>query len=432
MTRSILLSSWLLSLPLLISTNWSYASEAAPTPSPLAVNLGATFDCTHNFNRNKGSTQGCVDISSINLALRQSLSPQVSALVILDPFGTPVKNRAHLPHLTDQESPGRDGTFKYALDFFRFNWRFRPSLDLRLEQFSGTASLPSTSGLAMASSMQGAPWDQLALVAEYHLPPLDGIAVTLALGNGEGERLHNMDPQQYGGIGILAGIMPGFKIKLGLSYDGNNYGSESFEWLVGSVSAEEPKLGFSTQRMVAALILDGNHPQARGLKGALGFQKTTKNDLSKNQHTLTPDFYASTSRRIDLNDLYVESPDDRAETLTHAVVAANFSFLVLAKYFVAFDYESRTSELSSMQFFIECVDPADPACQQVASQSNKIRQTSYTAGGGLLLSDGLRFSIEYASGSYDRLYKDFNFREGSERISKTRELIQARLTFQAE
>jgi len=416
----------------LISTNRSYAAEATPTHPSSAVNLGATFDCTHNFNRNKGATQGCVDISSINLALRQSLSPQVSALVILDPFGTPVKNRAHLPRLTDQETPGRDGTFKYALDFFRLSWRFRPSLNLRLEQFPGTASLPSTSGLAMASSMQGAPWDQLALVAEYHLPPLDGITVTLALGNGEGERLHNMDPQQYGGISILAGITPGFKMKLGLSYDGNNYGSESFEWLVGSVASDDPKLGFSTQRMVVALILDGNHPQARGLKAALGMQKTTKNDLSKNQHTLTPDFYASTSRRLELNDLYVESPDDRAETLTHAIVAANFSFLVLAKYFVAFDYESRTSELSSLQFFSECADPADPTCQQIASQSGKIQQTSYTFGGGLLLSDGLRFSMEYASAAYDQLYKNFNYREGSDRISKTRELIQARLTFQAE
>lgn len=406
-------------------------STSSPSYPPMHSTVEGTVDCTHNFNFNKGATQDCVNLTQLKLSLDSSLSKNVIASLTLDPYGSPIRRRESLPSEHDFEIPGRDGHFNYPIDQYRLLWKFRPNLNLSIEKFSGTTDIPSLSGLASASSFNNAPWDQTAIVAEYHLPPLDGVTVTLAVGNGEGEMNRNLDPQQYGGVAIIAGLTPGIKTKLGLSYDGNNAGSESYTWMFennGTANVTSLR-GFSTQRMVGAFMLDGNAPGARGLKAAVAIQKTIKNDLDKSVASVPTDFYDTTLRRFDLSDIFIENPDNKSESLETLVFNANASLQILAKYFIAVDYESRTTKTSSLAFFIRCADQRSGTCQDLDGRTTHVLQTAYTLGGGIALDEGLRLTVEYHASSYDKLYANFNYQQGNEKYSRSREIFNARLEF---
>src|SRR5690606_31599484 len=90
--------------------------------------------------------------------------------------------------------------------------------------------LPNVSGLSMGDTLSAKPWSQTALSVTYHLSAFHGTTVKFVAGNGEGENAKNMDPQQFFGFLAGASLFEGLNLRIGASFDGNNIGSDQYEW----------------------------------------------------------------------------------------------------------------------------------------------------------------------------------------------------------
>ena len=222
-------------------------SKAVANSEPVhETKVSINLDCGHNFNSNKGSTQPCLTVSSLRLTHTRQISKKIFGMIRLDPLGTTSESFENRPLIFANSFPKP----KLGLiDDFSLTWKFKENLTLSFEEFGGTTRLPSTSKLFLASGFQRAGWDQTALVATYQLPPLEGMEVVIAIGNGEGEVEKNLDPQQYGGIEVNAKLTPSFLLKMGLSFDGNNVGghqySHTFENYISSNDLSLSDSGFT-------------------------------------------------------------------------------------------------------------------------------------------------------------------------------------------
>ncbi|MBF0442088.1 MAG: hypothetical protein HQK54_09300 [Oligoflexales bacterium] len=405
---------------LIFLSGWAFTKGSKAETS---VNISARIDCPYNQNLSKGQKQECATISGFRLGVEDEISPKLRAYLKIDPYGAPSESLQNRPRFLRSEypTPVTDSAMSIINDY-GIVWQFRPGLAISIQNFGGTTILPSQSGLSMASMFQDSGWNQTALLASYKLAPLDGIKVTLAVGNGEGEVGENHDIQQYGGVDIVAGIVPGIKIKTALSMDQNNTGSRAYDWMFKGQypNGQNPHLGFSTNRMAVAIIMDGNYENAKGLMLSLGVQKTTMSDLDKNISSVPANFYSQTTRRFDPNDIIVEdTTGENAISIQRIIKNFSFSYKILADYFIAFDYETRTVNTDTVKFFMK----------KGTDGINTLNQTAFTGGFGLALEEGLVLTIEYRSSSYDNNYDNFYFDKNSDEKSKNQEIINTRISY---
>ena len=384
--------------------------------------ISARFDCMNDFNLQKGANQACLNINSMRLTFHHDPSSAIKQTISLDPFASPAPLFATQPETLDLTRPSLADTDVPFIADYAFLWQFRPGLTLSLQKFNGTTILPSFSGLAFAGALEDNGWDQTALVATYRLPPLDGIQVRIALGNGEGENFRNTDIQQYGGLEIIAGLIPGLKLQLGISFDGNNIGSSTYTWLIkgepSTVEFTPPSLGFSTQRWSAALFLDGLLPAIKGLKLSIGTQNTTRSDLDKNLTSLPPTLFTNPTKKIDPSMILAEDPT-RANAITNSLMDLNFSYLILGEHFIGCDLSSRNIRTGSVSAFT--ITDNGP--------TNTLGETSYTCGAGIQPAEKFLVTLEYVVSTYDKLYQTFNFTGENGVKEKKRELIDARFSY---
>ncbi|MFW7381840.1 MAG: hypothetical protein ACOH5I_23745 [Oligoflexus sp.] len=396
------------------------------TASLSETSIKARVDCFSRVSVNQSSSQACLSFSQLAVRLVEKLEEGLTAEIQFDPFGTPYAPFSDLPRYTSLIFPLNTDTSLNFIDHYALHWQFRNNLSLSIEEFSSATTLPNSSGLAFASRFQDSGWDQMAISALYHLPPLQGVDVRLVIGNGEGENGQNLDPQQFGALEINAFLMEGVFLKLGMSYDGNNLGSQQFHWTYGTSPAS---IGFSTDRQAIAIGLTGERPGLRGLKLSLGWQRTRVNDLDKSVQALPTTSPFSEDKNYDVNFLLVESPDEAVQ-IQRTVVNIGLSYRILAEYFVGFDYDQRTVFTDTVDAFEICQGIEEGNCLGATGRSNELKQTSYTLGFGKdLVPKSLIFTLEYNSTAYDKLYRNFNYRGDGEKKQKSFEAVNARLTY---
>jgi hypothetical protein len=408
-------------------------SELVPTGAPAVSALGVRVDCLHNFNLDKGAAQECFKVTGLRLTVQQTLSPQVTARLRLDPFASPDASRANSPIARKADAPG--ATPAEVVDDYALVWSPRPNLDVAVESYDGAAKVPSVSGLALANGYADTGWRQTALTVTYNLSTFTDMRVKFAAGNGEGETFRNLDPQQFAGFEVDATVIKGVRAQLGASLDGNNVGSETWKSTLAeyaesdcyaSGAGEPAKLGYSMQRIAAGVMLDGQLPGAEGLRVGLGWQRNVASDLDKKRAfgpseedlAKTNDDGTLKCKTLDVDQVFVEDAGS-ANSVQRTTFGFNAQYRLLERYFVGVDYTSRRVDTGSVKLFkLENGD-----------EFNNLTQSAYTFGGGMDLTPGLVLTVEYAKADLDRKYTQVYYPDRSGKTSDAIEYFNARLAY---
>jgi len=413
--------------------------QASPNPKKTTSDVGMRIDCLNDLNLDKGSTQECFSISGLRYKLHQKLNDKLDGYLTFDPFGTPVSDRAQLPMRSSMPTniniSADTGIGFGMVDHYKLNWQPRLNLNVAIEDYPGAAKIPSVSGLSLGSRFQDSGWDQTALTLTYKLGALQGMKVTFAAGNGEGENGINKDPQQYFGFSLKADVYEGVIVSVGASLDGNSIGSDAYTYQWKKYvrdckidAVETPELGHSTQRLSVGVELDGRLTGASGLKIGLGFQRNILSDLNKDQQSVPTIEELNKCGPADLDSLFVES-EGEVNTVQKTTVGFNLNYPVFDRYFVALDYQQRRIDTGDVKFFQECKGFDNTSCTILGDSVNKLTQDSLTAGAGILLDDGLLWTIEYNTTSFDGDYANAYYVGRNSQATDTWEAINSRFTY---
>lgn len=412
-------------------------AQEASTPSTW---LGARVDCLHDFNRDRGASQDCMSVSGLRFGIRHQASPTVVGTLRLDPFATPVGGRSDTPLRAGL--PGPEDTELGVIDAYAITWSPRPNLEIAAESYDGAARMPSVSGLALANSLALTGWKQSAMTVTYILPALQDMRVKFAVGNGEGEIGGNRDPQQYFGFEAGATVVKGVRVMLGASLDGNSVGSAEADFLdaryqdaCGIAPASDVKLGHSTQRLAAGVLLDGTLSGVEGLKAGLGWQRNVMSDLDK-QRASVPSIETLkgvASCRIDPDSFFVEASGGAAvNTVQQTTYDVSVAYSFLASYFVAADYTTRRIDAGSVAAFHLCDAYSGNACSPSsvsAEGQNTLGQDAITVGVGMDLAVDLRLTLEYQESRFDDQYAQVFYPAPDGKTSDTSELFNVRVAY---
>jgi hypothetical protein len=386
---------------------------------------GIRFDCLTQMSKGSSKAQDCFNMSELSLRVDHAVNDKVNAFVKIDPFGTPVSSLSSVPRGAWKALPTYMELGSNFIDDYGLFWKFRSHLTLGIENFSGVVQLPNMSKLALASRFQDSGWKQTAITAKYELAPLSGIDVKLAIGSGEGESMRNLDPQQYGGIEINANLVEGVFLKVGLSFDGNNVGSEAYSWLYNS---ESELRGFSTERQAIAFGLNGKLEKLRGLRLSVGWQKTSVTDLDKDTKALADTLSDRIKHPIDVNNLLVESMNSAIE-ITRNVIDFNAAYRILDTYELAVAYEQRQVDTDTVKAFVICSQITASGCAPSSEVSNKLTQSAYTIGVSHEIAPNVKMLLEYHNAYYDKVYQSYNFEGSGGEKTKSWEVINARVAY---
>ncbi len=387
-------------------------AEEVPVSGALRV------DCIHNSTKSKGSAQGCFQISGLKLTYAHQNKSDTSLSLTLDPFGVPSKSLEHLANTFENPLPRAEDSQLGIVSDYRLIWQVRSRLALGIENFGGSTLLPKVHRLALGSRFSYSGWNQAAMTATYRLGKEAKHQVMFAVGNGEGEGIRNIDPQQYGALAISFNIMQGLSTYLGGSFDGNNYGSESTKWIYNN-DLSDMKPGFSTQRMVFAILSDGKLKLVPGLEFSISLQRSQAKDLNKDIDSINPEAYVN-NNRLALRDLYVEDPTKiTANVVSQEIFDFSAYYAILARHFISINYETRTVDTNKVQFFED----------NKGGFHKKLSQAGYGAGVGLELDRGLMALFEYRTESYGKDYKIFAYKTNDDKSSKSLDLFNARILY---
>lgn len=390
------------------------------------LSVQAKLDCLTYTGQSKRASQDCVTLTEARLTVLHQFFEQAEAEISFDPLSTPVKTFSNYPKTGEYEIPGIKDRSTGSMDSFRLTWNFRKNLSLSLQTYSGATTIPLEPLLALHGSLQDSSWQQLALVAAYTLPVLEGAKVNLVIGNGEGEITRNLDPQRYGAFDALIEASKGIFLKMGLSIDGNSQGSEQMDWLYGDSYNDE--IGFSTDRYSLGVLSDGQIPSFRGFKFALVWQRSRATDLNKETSAIPSELPYSEDSHYDVDNILVES-EDSVNEIRRNVILVRASYLILDQYALAIGYEQRTIDTGVIPFFEACSSITDGQCESVQDPTSRLKQSAYAAGLSTEITEGLTFSLEYGKSSYNKLYRYFNFVASDKQKKKSRDVINARILY---
>ncbi len=426
---------------------WSgvlFAQSAPPPTAPSSprvsgdtkASLGVRVDCLHDFNLDKGAAQNCLTISSLKVTVVHQDSAKVRAMLRLDPFATPRSSDADTPDRVN--GPAAKDTELGIIDAYALTWLPRPNLDVSVGSYDGAARIPSTSGLAMAGRFADNGWKQTALTVTYNLSVPTEMRVRFAAGNGEGEPVKNLDPQQYFGFDADARIIKGMHATLGVSLDGNDAGSEEHDYLSKKYQQDcalDPtkamsKLGHSTQRIAAGLALDGTLTGVEGLKVGLGWQRNVLSDLDKKHRGAPSDADLKNCPRLDVDTVFVEDSGDAVNTVQRTNYAFNLNYRLWTAYFIAFDYETRRVDTGSEKLFEVCRGYTNGKCSAPSGdERNNLSEDAFTAGAGMDLESDLKLTVEYSKEKFDRTFTQVFFDNQNGKVATQREVFNARLAY---
>jgi hypothetical protein len=411
----------------------SGASTGLTSP-PLA--LAMRFDCMHDFNASSGAAQNCISISGLRLTLSEQAAPNLRASLRLDPFSTPRPSRAESPLRT--QLPSTSDTALGIVDQFKVVWTARPSLDLAIQSFDGAALPQTVSGLALGNQFMDAGWKQTALTLDYTLNVPMPLNVMLVAGNGEGQTLRAVTPQQYFGLQARMTIERYISLMLGVSANGNDAGSEESIYARKRVQADcsltvnngSSPHGHSTRRMAVGVVADGGIVGLDGFKVGLAWQGNTTKDLAINMSG-DPTVSQLEQSRCQLDpDLVFIQQSGVLGSWRRTIVDASLKYRFSSGFFLAADYTTRRLSTNGSGTFKVCESDVDNQCLgQATGGQNQLNQAAWTAGVGATLAPDLQLTLEYYTASYDENYAHFYYAGANGRADKDFSLFNARLAY---
>jgi len=412
-------------------------APAGSEPSGLSNNsfdLGIRVDCTHDFGSDRGETQNCLSLTGARLRVLHHASSEVSARVDVDPYSTPKSSYRDAPSGGNRPEP-LNGDF---ISGYRLLWVPRPHLEVTIESFDGSTRLPSVSGLALANLHNDTGWRQTAATLTYNLALLSDMQVKFVVGNGEGEYRANVDPQQYFGFRTSAEILKGVRLILGVSVDGNDVGSDEYDYQIGQyeldcgidVNQFTDQRGASTQRLAAAIELDGSLERAKDLLLGVGYQRSVVSDLNKKSQSRPTKDQLNTCRKYDATVVFVE--DDSGEgvnTVQRTLFNLNGRYKITSSIFAAIDYSLLKIDTGSVDLFSVCNSYEAGVCVSTGNSFNTMAINSYSIGAGLALSPGLEFALEMYKSSFDKKYAKSFYDATDGKVADTQEFFNARVSY---
>jgi hypothetical protein len=403
-------------------------------PSADRFDLGIRGDCTHDFSKDQGETQNCLSLTSARLRVFHQASTEVSAQVEVDPYSTPKSSYRNAPSSELRPEP-LNGDF---ISGYRLVWLPRPHLEVSIESYDGTTRLPSVSGLALANLHNDTGWRQSAATLTYNLSLLSDMQVKFVVGNGEGEYRANVDPQQYFGFRTSAEIVKGVRLILGVSVDGNDVGSDEYSYQMSQFEANcgidtnqfSDRRGASTQRIAAAIELDGSLERAKDLLLSVGYQRSVVSDLNKKSLSRPTKNELNTCRKYEATSLFVEDESaDAVNTVQRILFNLNGRYRLTNSIFAAIDYSLLKLDTGSVEVFSACNSYENGVCVSTGKSFNNLSINSYTFGAGLNLAPGLEFTVEMYKSSYDKKYAKSFYDAPDGKVADTQEYFNARVSY---
>ncbi len=409
------------------------ASQAAPASSN-SFDLGIRGDCTHDFSKDQGETQNCLSLTSARLRVLHQANSEVSAQVDVDPYSTPKSSYRNAPSGGLRPEP-LNGDF---VSGYRLVWLPRPHLEVSIESYDGTTKLPSVSGLALANLHNDTGWRQSAATLTYNLSLLSDMQVKFVVGNGEGEYRANVDPQQYFGFRTSAEVVKGVRLILGVSVDGNDVGSDEYEYQINQYEQDcgidasqfKDRRGASTQRLAAAVELDGSLERAKDLLLGIGYQRSVVSDLNKKSLSRPTKNDLNSCRKYEASTVFVEDESAKAvNTIQRILFNVNGRYRITKSIFAAVDYSLLKIDTGSVEIFTSCNSYENGVCVAAGNSFNNMSINSYTFGAGLDLAPGLEFTIEMYKSSYDKKYAKSFYDAPDGKVADTQEFFNARVSY---
>lgn len=397
--------------------------------------IGLRVDCMHDFNATNGSAQQCLSLSGLRLDFSQETGPNLNALVSVDPFATPRPSRAYSP--LRASLPNASDSAMGIVDQARLTWMARPSLELSLKTFSGATLLPSISGLAMANQLMDAGWKQLALTLDYTLNTAIPMHVTLVAGNGEGQTIRPVTPQQYFGVKAEFTVLDHVRVSLAGSANGNDLGSEEYVYASRALKSrcgidlsESGKGGgHSNRRTAVGLRLGGALVGLDGLTVGAGWQSTLTKDLVADSGGF-PSATQLEQGRCQLDpDLFFIEQEGIQGSVQRTTLNVGFRHNFSSGVFFGGDYSTRRITSQGGGVIKECAIAADGACNVSNEGNSTLDQTAWTVGLGTELAPNLELSLEYYSAAYDRHYVNFYYPGADGHADRDFTLFNARLAY---
>lgn len=396
--------------------------------------VGIKMDCFHDFNVDPGDAQSCLSISGLRLNLKEIFQPGLHGQFTANPFAS--LNKHYDKRIKISEKPLVQDSKLGFVEHFKIEWMARPKLAIGLELYDGATWYPDYSGLPLGASFWNPGWKQTGLSVTYFLSMLEGVRVRFVGGNGEGEIIENISPQQSFGFEFHGEIIRGLELRAGLSTTGNLKGSESSKWSQNWYATQcnidpgaSSDMGWSVRRMSVGLGTNGFLPFASGLKVGLGWHRSLYSHIDKDKPDQPTTTDLEKCNQLDPDILLIEDPDKKtANTMEHMVTGINGSYRILDSWFLGFDYESRTIR-SDIPYFQICQGYEQGQCLNPSSAGNTIKQWAWSVGGGTDLTEGLRLAFSYTSSSFDQLYKKIYYVGRGGKTSRSRDLFSVRLAY---
>ena len=265
---------------------------------------------------------------------------------------------------------------------------------------------------------------------------LDGAKIDLTLGNGEAEIWERSTGEIYASVSAQLTLVPGLFVDLAASNNpqASPYGSAS--WLRNTLPTQpmtEPRTlpgGFSAKRFLVGITMDGSTPGLRGLRSALHWQRSELTELSRASPTL-PNIQGLTELAIlSPDELMVKDPQGKlANTMEFDTLAFSGSYLILDRFFGGASYQNQHVR-SQANLFISCQGwNHGGECLRPSQPSQSLQRQTWSAGLGLILTEGMRASLAWHHLGYDRSYKWFSFRGPNSTRIRQRDVFGLRLAY---
>jgi hypothetical protein len=176
--------------------------------------------------------------------------------------------------------------------------------------------------------------------------------------------------------------------------------------------------------------MDGKMAGTNGLKAGLGFQRNILSDLSKSNDAYLSAEELSNCGSINLDHFFVEdSTNDQVNTVQKTVISLNLNYPISSTYFVALDYQQRRIDTGTVELFQICEGFDGTTCSVPGESKNNLSQDSISIGGGVELAEGLMWTLEYNTTSYDKDYVNAYYVGRSSKATDTWESFASRFAY---
>lgn len=362
----------------------------------------------------------CPKLEHLRLKLGLNFTEDTEARVAYDPQHVRKATWFNTYDLGVQKLPPQ----RSWLDDYALRTRLDSDWELSVEDWIGTTLLPDASGLGFSRALQDTGWNQTALRLTWINPEKRVLAASLIVGQGEGERLEELDRSPYWGALARVELAESLSLQAGLSFDSDSLNPSNFFWLPKDEQKAASK-GFKATRQALSLFFDGQHAAARGLRLSLGWQR---NQIQGNRAPDPAFRIDPAAGSLDPTEVLAEHFGAKSD-LERSTFLISGSYLILAEYILAFHFQSLSVDLGD-ELFSSCTSLDESGrCIGEAQAHERLRISALTYGFGKKSDSGWSLMLESFRENYDNLYELYHFATSAEQRQKSLQLLQVRLSW---